>query len=127
LNERVQNVLSAQKQKGMFRICLNLARNYREIHDIAIELCQFEANELMCLSEAEKDFKDFFTDTAIPYLEPFLKKQIESLNRYPCRQIRDVLGLLETRRSNLAGAIIVLISAIIGGAVGSLITLLAAP
>lgn len=126
LTDRIQNVLSAQKQKGMFRIYLNLVRNYREIHDIAIELCQFEANELMCLSEAEKDFKNLFTDTAIPYLEPFLKKQIESLNSYPCSQIRNVLDLLETRRSNLTGAIIVLISAIIGGVVGSLITLLAA-
>jgi hypothetical protein len=126
LTDRIQNVLSAQKQKSMFRTSLNLVRNYREIHDIAIELCQFEANELMFLSKAGKDLKDLFTDTAIPYLEPLLRKQIESPNSYPCSQIRDVLNLLEMRRSNLTGAIIVLISAIIGGVVGSLITLLAA-
>lgn len=126
LNNRVQGVLSAQKEKGMLRICLNLVRNYQELNETAIELSQFEASDIWSASEAEKDFKDLFLDNAVPFLEPILRKQIESSYNYPCSQIRDVLTLLETRRSNLMGAIIVLISAILGGAVGSVITLLAA-
>jgi len=126
LNNRVESVLLEQKQKGIFRICLNLARNYRELHDTAIELCQFEASELGDKVEAERDFKSLFLDTATPFLEPCLKKQIESSYTYPCSQTRDILALLETRRSNLIEAIIVLISAILGGVIGSLITFFAA-
>jgi len=125
LNNRVQSVLSAQKEKGIFRICLNLVRNYQKLNETAIELSQFEASNIWSASEAEKDFKDLFSDNAVPFLEPILRKQIESSYSYPCSQIRDVLTLLETRRSNLMGAIIVLISAILGGTVGSVITLLA--
>lgn len=125
INNRVQGVLSAQKEKGMFRICLNLVQNYRELHETAIELSQFEANEIWDASEAEKDLKNLFSDNEVLFLEPILRKQIESSYSYPCSQIRDVLTLLETRRSNLMGTIIMLISAIIGGAVGSVITLLA--
>ena len=59
------------------------------------------------------------------FLKDFIQEEISDKYNYPTTQTREILNLIETRRSKFQEALVILISALIGGSLGAIITILA--
>ena len=58
-----------------------------------------------------------------PYLQNFIDEDLREFPDYPLGQIKDVIDLLERRRSKRIDNFVVLIAAVIGGIIGAMVVL----
>jgi len=124
LQEKVGELLALQKERRLGIARIGLGRNYRRIYDVVTAIADFETGEIWAQYFCKREYQAVQLNGKQPYLDTYLKQQIESLPIYPTRQIRDIVELLESRRSQVIENTIIIIAAIAGGIAGSLITIL---
>lgn len=113
------------REKGFFRsLWQNLFSGARQIHDAFVGIAECEIEDMEGRTYLEQAYRGLFKYKTEPFLDLELKESMQEWPVCPANQLREIVTLLETRRSRLVEGFILLLSAILGGVVGSIITLL---
>jgi hypothetical protein len=120
----VQKIIEAQKKRGFKAYWRNTLRSEQALHDAMIQLAQIEASDLDTRYNVNRNLKELYTGDKSPELLPFLESAIDDLSAIPFEQMREILNLLESRRTKRLHLIMAALSAVMGGATGAWLTLL---
>lgn len=127
LQNLVNALVSVYRTKGPRALWNRVFRVHREIQEVVIAVAEFESHELWVDYDTQRSHDALKQTRKEPYIDSHLRATMRDRPVFKCGQIRDLVQLLEARRSKpLEGAVVVL-SAILGGAVGALITLYLTP
>lgn len=123
LERTINELLALQKAKRLKAIRNGLRNNFGKIYDTVVAIADFETDQIMFQQFSKHEYLDFQLMDRQPYVETHLKRQLETFPDYPTGQIRDIVTLLEGRRSQAIENTIIIVAAIIGGIAGSILTL----
>lgn len=119
----LDNLIELNKTRGLKYTWFRITQVYKLIQDITVILTEFEIYDIDFKFEINKELKNINRERSEGYLNEYLSDEINELRSYPTKQVKEVLNLIEDRRSKRIENLIALISALIGGIIGSLITL----
>lgn len=123
LEKRVDDLLETYKAKGIKRL-FNIFRVYMHIHNAVIALTEFESSQIWNKYTLKSDYQNLLKDGKIPYIDSYLKDMFDEFHTYPTDQVREVISLLEGRRSKSIENLLIILAAFVGGIAGSIFTLL---
>jgi hypothetical protein len=127
LQDLVDNLVSTYRAKGLRFLWNRAFRVHKQIWESVIAVAEFENHELWGDYDTQKSYHALTQTRREPYIDTHLKANMKNRPVYKCDQIQGLIQLLEARRSKAVEQAIVILSAILGGAVGAAITLLVAP
>jgi len=123
MQELLDKLVLLNKTKGIKYAWFRITQVYNLIQEITIMLTEFESSDIDFKYEINKEFRDINRERTEAYLGEYLKEEINEIKSYPTNQVREILNLIENRRSKRIENLIAIFSALIGGIIGSLITL----
>lgn len=123
LQALLAELIELNKTTGLKYTWFRITQVYGLIQEITIMLTEFESADIDFKYEINKEFRDINRERTEGYLNEYLKEEINEIRNYPTNQVREILNLIENRRSKRIENLIAIFSALIGGIVGSLITL----
>ncbi len=121
--DELQHTIEKQSEKGIGAYCANTFRSESILNSLMLELAQLETYDLDLRYRLEREIQDLYLGDKPPELLPYLEKELLNLIKLPFQQVKESLNLLETRRSKRINVTMMLLSAILGGAVGALLTM----
>jgi hypothetical protein len=124
LQELVSSLIGTTKGKGLKAFFSRLLHSNTQIRDAIIMLSEFESNHIWTTFILKSDYQDLFNSGKEPYTNSYITKIIQNFPTYPTNQVRDVISLLENRRSKTVDNLVIILAAILGGIVGAIFTLL---
>lgn len=124
INMLVDKLIQFNKTKGLKYLWHRITKVYTLIEDITILIADFELYDIeyqtQITDELRYSTRDGIKNNLVDYIFE-LKKEIK---RYSTSQLREILSLIENRRSKKTENLIALIASILGGIIGSIITLI---
>jgi hypothetical protein len=120
----VDEIIELKKAKGFKALWQRFTGLSRKLRDIIFELAEFESNQIQIDYEVKSSHRGLLRDETEPYLDAQIKNEIADFGVYPFAPLRELVMLLEEQRSKQTENLVIIISAIVGGVVGSIITLL---
>jgi len=96
----------------------------KEINNITMLLAEFEMDEIHTKDLIRERKDHIFFDEQENILQDSCEEEIKNYYCYPTKQIKELLSLFYNQSSRIFDNFIVITAAIIGGAIGALITLL---
>jgi len=114
----VQNMTGARGLVGRFFGCGGLIS--KALTDLAV----FLARGLQLTEGNNKKFEDVYRYRKQPAIQSFVEKEIKHPYYFPAREYSDLVSFYERRRSKTLEILIVLVSTVLGGSIGALLTLL---
>jgi len=123
--EQLENkLISIQKEKGIKGILKRIFSCSKLLNDAFISVAEFESEELYFQNFIQEHFRYIYSKKEESVFKYFLRNEIDEKFTYPVKQLIQLLTLFESRRTKSIEILVVLLSAIIGGAIGSLLTLI---
>jgi hypothetical protein len=120
----VDYLLETSKATGFKGVWNKVFTLSKQVQDIIILLSEFESNQIWASSIRKINCRQLINARRRSYLKAYIDEELDEFPDYPVRQIKDIIDLLENRRSKTVDNTIVVIAAVIGGIIGSLLTLL---
>jgi len=120
----LQNIIENQKATGLRVFWRNTLRSEQPLQDAMIRLAQIEASDLDTRYRIGKELQDLHIGDKPPELLVFLKKEVAEASSIPFQQMKEILNLLDSRRTKRLEFIMRVLSAILGGATGAWLTLI---
>jgi len=124
LQSDISDLVRAREKSFFKSWWQNLFSGARQIHDAFVGIAEYEIEDMEGQSYLERAYRDLFKYKTKPFLNRELEESRQEWSVSPANQLREIVTLLETRRSRLVESFILLLSAIVGGVAGSIITLL---
>jgi hypothetical protein len=125
LQELVSSLIKITKGKDLKAFFSRLLHSNGQIRDVIIMLSEFESDHIWTTSTLKSFYQDLLNAGREPYINSYLLANInQNFPTYPTHQVRDVISLLENRRSKTVDNFIIILAAILGGFGGAIITLL---
>lgn len=124
LQELVRELISIYEMDGI-RGCLK--RTFacsKAISDVVTRLAVFEMRDIHAQDSRQKDYEDLYLQGQETYLQFYIENGMRQRRSYPTTQTRQLITFLEGRRAKSLDTLVVLASALLGGAVGALLTIL---
>jgi hypothetical protein len=123
----VQGVLekivpSDVKKRSLPLISGTLLRG-RHIKKLFTSIIIFECNDIFRTTEVTEEYDRVYSKEEPTFLKYYIDKQRENKPSYPTRQINELALFFENHRSKALEMLVVLLSALLGGAAGSLLTI----
>ncbi|MEX2030545.1 MAG: hypothetical protein WD906_06205 [Anaerolineales bacterium] len=122
--DSVTTLVQLTKASGLRAIWNNLFRIGRVIQELVVGLTDFESSALLAEYQLQRGLQDLSKGRARSILRRFVDEAIRDQPKFPISPVRELTSLLEQRRSKTGENALLLLSAVLGGAVGSIITLL---
>lgn len=119
-----QDTMDKYCNRGLFFNCYNIFKSASTLNNLMLDLISLEAHDLNLRYYLEKEVKESYLGDKPPELLPHLEISLSDLTKLPFLQVKEILAFLETRRSKRINVIMMFLSAIFGGAVGSLLIIL---
>lgn len=113
--------------QGMKGIRGRLERTFvcsKLINEALTQITVFEANRLYVHSARQRAYAHLYSDQLWGWFQPYIDKRIKQQISYPTGQIGQLVSFLESRRVKSVETLVVLVSALLGGTIGALLTLL---
>jgi hypothetical protein len=120
----IQQIIKSQRQKGILAYWRNTLTADHRLHDAMLSMAEVESSDIETKYNLNREMKELYLGDNPPELIFFLKESMREFSLLPFRQMRDVLNLLESRRAKRMRLLMMPLSAVLGGAVGALLTLL---
>jgi hypothetical protein len=125
LKEKVDSIIRIQRMKGItgpFRRYFSSS----QLNEVFISIAEFESDDIFLNSSIQDSYSEIYeSDNASISLRKYLDNAIKRRKQYPTKQLVELATLFEGRREKVVESMIVIISAVLGGIVGSLLTILA--
>ncbi len=123
----VNDLIKTTKLTGLKAIWFQTFRLYQQVQEVIFSLSEFESNRIWTSFFIKTGHQQLMSDGTKLYLQGQLDAEVSQFPDYPVSQIKDVVNLLESRRSKTIDNFVVLIAALIGGVIGAVITKLFIP
>lgn len=125
IESAVSELSEQQPRVGRIRRLRNAAMRGRLIHKLNIQLARFESEELFERTRNQQMLRDMYVEGALRFLRPQLVNAVQDAPAFPAAQVARVIGFIEQRRTQSVEWLVVLLAAVVGGAAGALLTLIA--
>lgn len=89
-----------------------------------MSIVEFKVSEFSCSDSIRNDYNDVYSHQEEEYLKSYIDEQIKKDYSYPTEDMHKLIDFLEGRRTKTIEYFIALLSAILGGAIGSILTIL---
>ena len=119
-------MISIQRTKGIKNFFKKLFIRSELINEALVSLTEFESKDLYSQNIIQRDYSDLYSDKEEKHFQPFIDKELEERVDYPTKEMSQLVAFFESRRIKALEVLIFLVSAIIGGTVGALLTILLA-
>jgi hypothetical protein len=126
LEEEVNGLIETNKLKGIKSLWFQAFRLSQQVQDVVFSLSGFESHRILESFARKKSYEELKKDGRNHYLMEALDDELSQIPDYPTNQIKDIIELLESRRSKRIDNLVVLTASIIGGIIGAVITMLVA-
>lgn len=120
VSSKVNHLLRIRSDKSVSTLLWRPLRYSRLLNDAFVAVANFESTTLFNTQIEDRDHRDVYQSGG--YLRRYVDKEKEERTSYPSGPTRELLLFLEERFSKTAEIAVVLVAAVIGGAVGSLLT-----
>jgi len=124
LKEGMNSLLENNKKTGIKGAWSKAFGLYKQVQDLIISLSEFESGRVWTSFFIKTGYQHLIHSGKTTYLKDFLDDELDEFPDYPTKQIRDIIDLLESRRSKTVDNAIVVLAAVIGGIIGAVVTLL---
>jgi hypothetical protein len=125
-SDSLRSLTDKHRAAGVRAVWFNTFRAGPEIHDAMITLAEFEGADLQNLHETKRQLISLTSAELFEAeLQRYVQKEFDEFDKFPVEQAGRILTLLESRRSKRLNIVVTLLAAIVGGAVGALLTLAA--
>lgn len=126
--EKIQDLLTKlikpKENMNLAKRIITRLRRGRIISDIHAKIAELEGNQIL----TDIEFMTRYRNTYVKDEPAFFQTYVDDLRKenapYPTQQVSALIQFLESRRSQAIEMFVVLASAIIGGVIGSVLTLL---
>ena len=119
----LQSTLESQSKKSAKAYLKNTFKSERILNDLMLQVSEIEIYDLDIRYQLEKCIKDIYLGDKPPELLDYIKNELLNLTKLPFEQVKESLRILESRRSKRINSYLMIFTAIIGGAVGALLTM----
>jgi hypothetical protein len=124
LEELFDQLTRFSSQLSLGRRLVGLLGWSRQLNKLYSLLVQFEISQLFARRSLEREVRDLYKTEEPRYLRPYMDEAVKDLDVYPTAQVGRMADFLEKRRQKTLELFIVFLSALIGGIVGSLMTMM---
>ena len=121
LQKQVEALLGSTRQSGLTGI-RRMRRGSGAIYDLHTVLVEFEAREIFRKEQDAHRIRQLYGLSAPTYLRAFIDAAVSESPTYPLSGVKSLLEFLEGRRSKTLELLIVMLSALVGGLAGAVIT-----
>ncbi len=119
-------LVGLHQRRGLRGYLGRLAHGKRALNDAFVVLAEFEGTDLLTESSLDRDYRDTYESDEPAWLRSLVDKERADKSTYPTEQTSSLIQLFETRRLSGLELTALLLSAIVGGLIGSLVTALLA-
>jgi len=123
IQNKLNRLLKIEKTKGIVGIYKKFFQRQGLIGKLFIALITFEGENIFNNNFYKNNYNQTFLIDEGVYFKKFIDKEIEEIQDYPIKQTTELINFLESRRVKSVELTMAIIAAIIGGAIGSLITI----
>jgi len=125
IDEMLRDVLLIDRKKNAWDRFLEFVYySGKKIKDLFIAIAIFERDLIFVKETMRRDYKDVYSERWSSHFKNFIDKEMKEDETYPTKELIQLLSYLEDKRTKNMELITMFISAIIGGGIGALITLL---
>ena len=123
IQDSVDQLISIQREKGIKGFLKKMFTCSKHINEAFISIAEFESNELFHRNIILRHYRNIYSDKKETYFQFYVNKKIKDRFTYPTKQGVELISLFESRRIKSVEIFVVLISAMIGGGIGALLTI----
>ncbi|MEE3998816.1 hypothetical protein V1T75_00590 [Tenacibaculum sp. FZY0031] len=123
IQKNVHKLLKIEKSKGIVGVYKKFFQRQGLIGKLFIGLATFEGQSIFDNNFYHNNYSQTFLIDEDVYFKKFIDKEMEENQDYPIKQTTELLNFLESRRVKSVELTMAIIAAIVGGAIGSLITI----
>jgi hypothetical protein len=124
VSEAFGELVEMHESRGLRSGIRRLLRSSRAVQDVIFGLTQYESIRLGNQAAYDRTVRNLRRGRVSLHLEYLISREVSDRFEFPVTQVREMVNLLESRRSKAFENLIILIASLIGGAIGALITLL---
>lgn len=124
LRTSVSELINIQKRSGWRSHWERLSESQALINQIFIDLADFESNDMGLESFVRAEYETSFASELSVVFKADVRKRWDEKSTYPTHEIARLIQFFEDRRNRAVETLAVIVAAILGGIVGSSITIL---
>jgi hypothetical protein len=117
-----EELTTLQRRKGP-RAALNRILSRRLITNAYISLAQYEANSVFSKAGFQEDYSGHYQGPIQPYIKRYVDEELARDFIPPMDATMRIVELADKRQAHRINIFVLLISSLLGGAIGSLLTL----
>ena len=123
IQDDLQKILDSQKTNGLKGLYEKNVKRQSLISDILTKTINFEGRQIFIEDLLHNQQKETFKDSDIHLAKDFIEIELKEKKQYPTKQVIDLVTFFENRRVKNMELTIVLVASILGGIIGSIITI----
>ncbi len=123
IQENLNSLLEIQNAKGLKGIFQRFIKRPRLIGKLFTDIATFEGSDIFKSGMQQNEYKETFSVKDEIFFKTLIDKELEEKLDYPIKQTTDLIHFFESRRVKSLELITALIAAILGGAIGALLTI----
>jgi hypothetical protein len=127
IQDLMNRLIETSKLKGLKAFWFQNFQLSQQVQDMVFALSEFEGNRVLTPLSLRMMHQDLTKEGKKPYLQDFLQEGLDRFQEYPVNQVKDIIELLESRRSKRIDNLVLFMASIVGGIIGAVITRLFAP
>lgn len=123
IQKNLNTLLEIQNAKGLKGIFHRFFKRPRLIGKLFTDIATFEGSDIFKSGMQQNEYKQTFSVKDEIFFKSLIDKELEEKLDYPVKQTTDLIHFFESRRVKSLELITALIAAILGGAIGALLTI----
>jgi len=124
LQKKLQKLIEIQQTKGILGTYKKFFLRPKLIGELFTGLATFEGENIFGNNYHQNNYKQTFYVEEEIIFKKFIDKRLDEKDDYPIQQISNLVSFFESRRVKSLELTMAIIASLIGGAIGSLITIL---
>lgn len=123
IQENLNSLIEIQNKKGIKGIFKRLLSRPRLIGKLFTDVATFEANDIFQSSLQQNEYNQTFSVKEEIFFKSFIDRELEEKIEYPVKQTAELVKFFENRRVKSLEIITTIAAAILGGAIGTILTI----
>lgn len=123
LQKKLNKLLKIQKAKGAEGLYCRFFKRQKLIGKLFVDIATFEVESTYGNNFKQNSYKQTFIAEDETFFKTFIDKSLDEKDEYPIKQVTELISFFESRRVKSVELTMTIIAALIGGAIGSIITI----
>ena len=123
IQENLENLTQIQKTSGIKGIYKKLFKRSFLIEHLVVDITTLEGQDIIDNGIRQNEYQQIYLSKDEVFFKTFIDRELKEKNNYPTKQATDLISFIESRRVKNLELVTILIAAILGGMIGSLITI----